>query len=165
MDYGYSDLNIWQNINAVNLSLKEKDWQYCSKWKNLNFKTKIRIAENLYLSLWHASQHSKSFLKRSLSSVQFSLSVVPDSLWPPGLEDARLPCPSPTPGVYSNSCPSSQWCHPTISSSVVPFSSCLQSFQHQGLFQWVSSSHQVTKGLELQLQHQSFQWIFRIDLI
>ena len=72
MDYGYSDLNIWQNINAVNLSLKEKGWQYCSKWKNLNFKTKIRIAENLYLSLWHASQHSKSFLKRSLSSVQFS---------------------------------------------------------------------------------------------
>jgi len=50
------------------------------------------------------------------------------SLWPHGLQHARLPCPSPTPGVYSNSCLLHQWCHPTISSSVVPFSSCLQSF-------------------------------------
>ena len=61
-------------------------------------------------------------------SVQFSPSVVSDSLWPHGLQHARPPCPSPTPGVYSNSCPSNQWCHPIISSSVVPFSSCLQSF-------------------------------------
>ena len=51
-----------------------------------------------------------------------------DSLWPHGLQHARPPCPSPTPGVYSNSCPLSQWCHPIISSSVVPFSSCLQFF-------------------------------------
>ena len=72
--------------------------------------------------------------------VQFSHSVVSNSLWPHGLEPARPPCPSPTPGVYPNSCPLSQWCHPAISSSAVPFSSCLQSFQHQGLFQWVSSS-------------------------
>ena len=56
-------------------------------------------------------------------SVQFSGSVVSNSLWPHGLQHARLPCPSPTPGVHSNSCPSRQWCHPTISSSVVPFSS------------------------------------------
>ena len=60
-------------------------------------------------------------------SVQFSLSVVSDSLWPHKLQHTRLPCPSPTPRVYSNSCPSSQWCHPAISSSVVPFSSCPQS--------------------------------------
>ena len=58
-----------------------------------------------------------------------------------------------------------RWCHPTISSSVVPFSSCLQSFQHQGLFKWVSSSHQVAKVLEFQLQHQSFQWMFRTDFL
>ena len=58
---------------------------------------------------------------------QFSHSVGSDSLRPHGLQHARVPCPSPTPGAYSNSCPSSQWCHPTISSSVVPFSSCLQS--------------------------------------
>ena len=63
-----------------------------------------------------------------ISSVQFSRSVVSDSLWPHELQHARPPCLSPTPGVYSNSCPLSWWCHPTISSSVVPFSSCLQSF-------------------------------------
>ena len=58
---------------------------------------------------------------------QFSRSVVPDSLRPHGLQHSRSPCPSPSPGAYSNSCPLSWWCHPTISSSVVPFSSCLQS--------------------------------------
>ena len=68
-------------------------------------------------------------------SVQFSCSVVSDSLRPHGLQHARLPCPSPTPGVYSNSCPLSQWCHPTISSSVMPFSSCPQSFPASGSFQ------------------------------
>ena len=61
-------------------------------------------------------------------SVHFSRSVVSDSLWPHELQHARPPCPSPTPGVHSNSCPSSQWCHPAISSSIVPFSSCPQSF-------------------------------------
>ena len=69
------------------------------------------------------------------SSVQFSRSVVSDSLRLHGLQHARPPCPSPTPGVYTNSCPLSWWCHPTISSSVVPFSSCLQSFPASGSFQ------------------------------
>ena len=68
-------------------------------------------------------------------SVQLSCSVVSDSLWPHELQHARLPCPSTTPGVYSNSCPLNWWCHPTISSSVVPFSSCLQSFPASGPFQ------------------------------
>ena len=68
-------------------------------------------------------------------SVQFSHSVMSDSLWPHGLQHARLPCPSPTPRAYSNSGPSSQWYHPTISSSVVPFSSCPQSFPASGSFQ------------------------------
>ena len=88
-----------------------------------------------------------------------------DSLQPHGLQHARPPCPSPSPRIYSNSCPLSQWCHPTISSSAVPFSSCLQSAWHQGLFKWVSSSHQVTKILEFPLQHQSFQWILRTDFL
>ena len=66
--------------------------------------------------------------------VQFSCSIVSNSLRPHGLWRARLPCPSPTPGAYSNSCPSSQWCHPTISSSVVPFLSHLQSFPASGSF-------------------------------
>ena len=67
-------------------------------------------------------------------SVQFSCSVVSDSLWPHGLQHAMRPCPSPIPRVYSNSCPLSLWCHPTISSSVVHFS-CLQSFPASGSFQ------------------------------
>ena len=70
----------------------------------------------------------------SYESVQFSHSVVSDSLWPRGRQHTRLSCPSPTPRAYSNSCPLSQWCHPTISSSVVPFSSCLQSFPASGSF-------------------------------
>ena len=72
-------------------------------------------------------------------------------------------CPSLSPRVCSNSCPLSQWCHPTVSSSVAPFPPALNLFQHQGLFQWEGSSHQATKVLELQLQHQSFQWIFGVD--
>ena len=69
------------------------------------------------------------------STVQFSRSVLSDSLRPQGLQHARPPCPSPTPGVYPNSCPLSHWCHPTISSSVVPFSSCLLSSSASGSFQ------------------------------
>ena len=69
-----------------------------------------------------------------ISSVQFSHSVMFDSLQPHGLQHARLACPSPTSRVCSNSCPSSQWCHPTILSSVAPFSSCLQSFPASGSF-------------------------------
>ena len=68
-------------------------------------------------------------------SVQFSHLVVSDSLWPHQLQHARLPCPSPTSRVYSNSCPLSWWCHPTISSSVIHFSSCLQSFPASGSYQ------------------------------
>ena len=70
-----------------------------------------------------------------LNSVQFSCSVVSDSLRPHEPQHTRPPYPSPTPGVYPNSCPLSQWCHPTISSSVIPFSSCLQSFPTSGSFQ------------------------------
>ena len=67
--------------------------------------------------------------------VQFSCLVVSDSLWPHGLQHTKPPCPSPIPGVYSNSFPLSRWCHPTISSSVIPFSSCFQSFPASGSFQ------------------------------
>ena len=73
-------------------------------------------------------------LKMELPSVQFSYTVVSDSLQPHGLQHARLPCPSPSPGACSNSCPLSQWCHPVISSSVVPFSASLQSFPASGSF-------------------------------
>ena len=70
----------------------------------------------------HGLQHTR------LPTVQFSRSVKSNSLQPQGLQHASLPCPSPAPGAYSHSCPLSRWCHPTISSSVIPFSSCLQSF-------------------------------------
>ena len=70
-----------------------------------------------------------------LCSVQFSRSVVSDSLRPHESQHARPPCPSPTPGVHSDSRPLSQWCHPTILSSVIPFSSCFQSFPASGSFQ------------------------------
>ena len=69
-----------------------------------------------------------------LWSASLVCSVVSNSLWPHGLQHARLPCPSPTPGACSNACPSSWWCHPTILSSVVPFSSCLQPFPAPGSF-------------------------------
>ena len=78
-------------------------------------------------SLYH-SVLTTHILTFNAYSVQFSHSVLWDSLWPHALQHARLPCPSPIPRVYSNSCPSSRWCHPAISSCVVPFSSHLQSF-------------------------------------
>ena len=81
--------------------------------------------------------HAFEFLQNYFltHSVQFSHSVLSDSLWPHGLQHGRPPCPSPTPRVYPNSCPLSQWCHPTISFSVIPFSSHLQSFPASEPFQ------------------------------
>ena len=80
---------------------------------------------------------------------------------PHGLLHARLPGPSPTPRACSSSYPSSQWCHPTISSSIISYSSCLQSFPASESFPMSQFSHKVAKVLEL--QHQSFQWIFMVD--
>ena len=121
-----------------------------------------------HLTLDTSPQESERKLSETvceLCSVQFS-SVAQSclTLWPHGLQHARPPCPSPTPGVYSNSCPLSQWCHPAISSSS-PSPSAFNLSQHQGLFKQVSSSHQVARVLEFQLQHQSFQWIFRTDFL
>ena len=115
--------------------------------------------------------HVASFPNSShISSVQ-SLSCVRLFVTPWIVAHARLPCPSPTPGACSNSCSSSRWCHPIISSSVVPFSSCLQSFPvswyflfilfyfflfvNHGIFKWVSYSYHLAKVLEFQLQCQS----------
>ena len=81
---------------------------------------------------WHVGS---SWSRDGTCSVQLSCSVVSDSLWPHGPQHTRPPCPSPTHRAYPNSCPLSQWCHPNISSSVVPFSSCLQSFPASGSFQ------------------------------
>ena len=99
-----------------------------------------------------------------LSSVQFSCSVLSDSLRSHESQHARPPCPSPSARVHPDSHPSSQWCHPAISSSVFPFS-CPQSLPAQSLFQWVNSSHEVAKVLEFQPQHHSFQRTPRADLL
>ena len=88
-----------------------------------------------YLIVFNISFFPEFIFPDGMHSVQFSHSVVSNSLQPHGLQHARPPCPSPTPRVYSDSCPLSCWCHPTISSSVVPFSSRLQSFPASGCFQ------------------------------
>ena len=84
---------------------------------------------------WVVQIHIHLFMYYQCSLVQFSCSVMSDSLWPHEPQHTRPPCPSPTAEVYPNPCPLSQWCHPTISSSVIPFSSCPQSFQESGPFQ------------------------------
>ena len=121
-----------------------------------------------YLSSNNSYMCPKNYVQR-WPSVQFSRSVMSNSLRPHGLQHTRLPCPSPTPRAYSNSCPLSQWCHPLISSSVVPFTSCLESFPASGSFpiSWVFNpmDRWLAKVLELQLQHQSFQWAPKTDLL
>ena len=147
---------------------------YLSTWDSkLVFNGMNNIGESFSSMPWQSlirylyfcvSQDDSAHFKNVFSSVQFSHSDVSDSLWPHEPQHTRPPCPSPTPRVHPNPCPLSRWCHPTISSSVVPFSSCLQSFLDQGLFKWVSSLDQVAKVLEFQLQHQSFQWTSRTNL-
>ena len=104
-----------------------------------------------------------AFLARS--SVQFHYSVMSDSLWPHELQHARPPCPLPTPRVYPNPCPLSWWCYPTISSSVVPFSSYPQSFLASGSFPMSQLFAWGGQSIGVQLQHQSFQWTPSTDLL
>ena len=94
-------------------------------------------------------------------TVQFSRSVMSSSLWSHGLQHARLPCPSPAPGACS--CPSSWWCHPTISSYVC--SLLLLPSISSSIRVFSSSSYWLAKVLELRLQHQFFQWIFKTDFL
>ena len=119
-----------------------------TKLKNRQ-KTWINISPNKICKWPNMKRHSTS-LTIQFSSVQFSCSVVSDSLWSRELQHARPLCPSPSPGVHSNSCPLSRWCHPAISSSVVPFSSCPQSlpasesFPMSQLFAWDGQSTGVS---------------------
>ena len=116
-DYKESDTTWWLNSNLI-----------------------LRRLIKIKIQLWNWSP-KKWVVSGNISSVQFS-SVAPNSLQPHELQHARPPCPSPAPGVHPNSCPSSWWCHPAISSSVVPFSSCPQSlpasesFPMSQLFSW-----------------------------
>ena len=110
----------------------------CSSWIHVtstSLQLLVNYSEIIYLLIcfingsWSCHQASVQF-----SSVQFSRSVMSDSLQPHEPQHARPPCPSPTSRVHANPCPSSQWCHLTISSSVIPFSSCPQSFPASGFF-------------------------------
>ena len=149
--------------------------------RQLTFENRKTLAaqaatKTLQMEIKHLQQKLKVlfFLKQNVPKlVKFSFqkyqscccSVMSNSLWPHELQHTRLPCPSLSPRACSNSCPLVWWCQPTISSFIAPFSSCPHPFQHQGLFQWGSSSYQVAKVLEFQLQHQCFQWIFRTDFL
>ena len=128
--------SIAQNSPSETSKVHELRTSRCSSWFQKRQRTRDQIAticwiiersrefqKNIYFCF---IDYTKSF--DCVSSIQFSHSVVSSSLQPCGLQHARLPCPSPTSGACSNSCPSSQLCHPTISSFVIPFSSCLQSF-------------------------------------
>ena len=123
------------------------------------------LAATAKYNLFFQVSNSPAHLMFNTGSVQFSGSVVSDSLQPHGLQHTRPPSPSPIPWVYSNSCPSSRWCHPIISSSVIPFSSCLQIFPASRYFLKSVFRIRWPNYWEFQLQHQSFQWIFRTDFL
>ena len=105
----------------------------------------------------------------TLLHYQFSRSVVSGSLQPHGPQHARPPCPSPTPRVYSNSCPLSQWCHPTISSSVIPFSSCLQSFPASGSFPmsqlFASDGQRIGASALASVLPMNTQWLISLRIL
>ena len=109
--------------SAERLSWLE-DWIQCGSWlcnfmSCMSWIKSFKFSELQFLHLWREKGWNNWF-----GTVLFSQSVVSDSLWPQGLQHARLPCPSLSPGICSNSCPLSWWCHPTIPSSVTPFSYC-----------------------------------------
>ena len=115
---------IFKNKNKTNQPVNKKPLVQCSTWNNRLVPHQERNVSMLYV-----------VTLLQFSSVHFSHSVMSNSLQPQGLQHTRPPCPSPTPGVYPNSCPLSWWCHPTVSSSIVSFSSCPQSFPASRSFQ------------------------------
>ena len=97
----------------------------------MNIKLSKGLSSPRFIKQFHKAMHIAISLSVQFSSIQFNCSVVSDCLWPHGLQHASLPCPLPTPGVYSNLCPLSPWCHPTISSSVIPSPPAFNLSQHQ----------------------------------
>ena len=154
-------------------SLQQSKWQLWLRqfWRK-SMKWDICVTyEKLYLCFYRYEQSGYQYCidhwantYAAFSSVQFSRSVVSDSFQPHELQHARPPCPSPPPRVYSNSYPSSRWCHPAISFSVVPFSSCPQSLPASEFFQWVNSSHEVAKVLENTQDWSPSEWTGWISL-
>ena len=115
-----------------------RSWWWTGRPGVLQFMGSQRVRHD-----WATEQQQNSYLEKNVnsihwfSSVQFSRSVMSNSLWPHGLQHTRLPCPLPTPRIYPNSCALSWWCLPTISSSVISFSSCLQPFPVSWSFQMI----------------------------
>ena len=138
----------WIAISFCRGSSQPRDW------------TCVSCIGRWILYHWGTRKHKK----HQFSSVQFSHSVVSDSLRPHELQHARPPCPSPTLGVYSNSCPSSRWCHPAISSPVIPFSSCPQSLPASGsfpmsqLFIWGGQSIGVSASASASVLPMKHRW-------
>ena len=126
--------------DSLNWERKAEGWREILNWNGEKLRKQVYIE-------WPQCR----IFSINAYSVQFSRSVMSNSLRPHESQHARPRCPSPTPGVHTNSCPLSRWCHPAISSSVVPFSSCPNPSQHHSLFQWINSSHEVAKVLEFQL--------------
>ena len=157
----------WNSMSNV----KGKELGHCAEGSGINEKWRQRDTREEGLSYWmirrfeEENEFFNNFWASYISSVQFSRSVMSNSLRPHEPQHNRPPCASPTAGVHSNPCPLSRWCYPTIYPLLSPSPHALNLSQYQGFFQWVSSSHQVTKGLELQLQDQSFQWILRVDFL
>ena len=119
------------NYHKMNKPVCSKDLWNANNWICIN-RCKVKFRDQKMVKEFGTNHITRV---PGFSSVQFSHSVMSNSLQPHGLQHAMPPCPSPTPRVYPNSCPLSQWCHPTISSSVFPFSSCLQSFPASESFQ------------------------------
>ena len=140
----------WNNWQRINFQIYKQLIQVNTRKTNYPIKKWAKdLNRHLSKDIWMANKYMKkcsTSLIIQVNSVQFSRSVVSDSLWPHELQHTRPPCPSLTPRVHSNSCPCSQWCHPAISSSVVPFSSCPQSlpesesFPMSQLFAWDGQS-------------------------
>ena len=140
-----NSLSLWLLYILKNQNKFSNKTQQNYKMNQIQINSIIQATDDVVATEWpFAMRHGRGLLDCSmhdlpcamwgLSSVQLSCPVVSNSLWPHGLQFSRLPCPSPTSGACSNSCPSSRWCHPAILSSVVLFSSCFQSFLPSGSF-------------------------------
>ena len=155
--YGFSSSHVWMWELDHKEGWVPKNWCF---WTVLLDKTLESPLDCREIKSVNPKGNSVQF-----SLVQFSHSVVSDSLWPHESQHSRPPCPSPTPGVHSDPCPSSQWCQPAISSSVVPFSSWPQSlpasesFPMSQLFAWGGQSTGVS-ALTSFLPKKSKSWIF-----
>ena len=156
------------SVSLKSLSLHQSGTSKSTSFLWFSLNTESLARPPCWLWVWTLSEIHLCFPCHRIKDEQVvvvSYSVVSDSLGPHGLQHARLPCPSPSPRACSNSCPLSRLCYVSISTRPPLSLLALYLSQHQGLFQWVGSLHQVAKVLELKLQHQSLQWIFRVDFL